>query len=240
MIARASTTAFLLACAVASNANALEKRARFDTAVPEYEWQSGSSCSIIYYNRCTLWSLAWSGFGDGDRFGVFAENCCDALDFGIVTATQLRVFTGAPAGYGFTGTVAIETVDRSGCPSSVRASQPYLPTGPFDVHFWSQTVHAEFAFVVTTAGEANPAAFGTDHPAAGPTGPQACGFCYPLNRVNHSFVWGSVDSPLCPGRSFHDGVCDAQLRLEMWVVMYDACTVAVTENSWGKIKSLYR
>ncbi len=221
--------------ALAGAGFALEKTRVLDTAEND-GWTSGSTCSIIYYNRCTLWSWAWSGFGDGGRMGVCADNCC-APDAGVVTATQIRIFTGAPSGYGFTGSVALANVDANCCPTTTLASQPHLPTGPFDVHFWSQAVPAQFAVVLTMAGATNPATVGTDHPAAGPTGPQACGFCYPLNRANHSFAWGTAATPVCPGSTFNDGVCDAQLR---WDIFLTCTPVSVEDSSWGSVKNLYR
>ncbi len=234
MTKRAGCTAIALATTtLVSSADALEKVVRFDTE--ESGWTSGSTCLIIYYNRCTLWSWAWSGFGDGGRLGVCADNCC-VPDAGLVTATQMRVFTGAPTGYGFTGSIALTNVDANCCPTTTLASQPHLPTGPFDVHFWAQAVPLKFALVLTMASATNPAMIGTDHPAAGPTGPQACGFCYPLNRANHSFAWGTAATPVCPGSTFNDGVCDAQLRWDI----FGLCPTTVGPESWSRIKAIYR
>jgi hypothetical protein len=225
--------------ALAGTGFALEKTRVLDTQADE-GWTSGSSCTIVYYNRCTLWSWAWSGFGDGGTFGVCADNCCTP-ERGIVTATTLRIFMAAPPGYNFTGTASLETVDANCCPTGVLASQPWLPTGAFgglyDLHLWAQIVPAKFAVVYTVAGAANPMQVGTDHPAAGPTGPQACGFCYPLNRPNHSYAWGSAASPVCPGSTFNDGICDAQLRLDIYLTCQP---VSVDASSWGSVKNLYR
>ena len=81
----------------------------------------------------------------------------------------------------------------------------------------------------------------TDHPAAGPTGPQACGLCFPSTRSTHTFLYGTPASPLCPGEPLNDGVCDAELL--GWSVTY-ACVHdgpdAVEQASWGAIKNLYR
>jgi len=221
---------------LASASIALEKTSVLDTQAGD-GWTSGATCSIIYYNRCNGWSFGWSGFGDGGKLGVCADNCCSP-DAGVVTATQLRVFSPSSTGYGFTGTAAITNVDSNCCPTNVLASVPYLPTGPFDVHFWSQAVGAQFAVVYTLAGDANNGVIGTDHPSAGPTGPQACGFCYPLTRPNHTYFWGNnASGPLCPGSTLNDGVCDTQLRLDIWM----ACTpVSVEDSSWGSVKNLYR
>jgi len=238
------------ALCMATSGFALEKTARpiADTADSPNGWNSAATCAIIYYNRCTLWSYGWTGFGLGDRLGVCADNCCAN---GSVLQTAFRVFTGAPAGYGFTGTASIANVDSHCCPTNNLASQPWLPTGPFDVHNWNVPVGAQFAVVYTygcVSGAGSPVAIGTDHPSAGPTGPQACGFCYPLTRPNHSYYWGSlqqcpggVGSPaLCPGATFLDLTpsepCAPQLRVDIFM----SCPVAVDQESWGGVKSLYR
>lgn len=225
--------------ALAGTGFALEKTQILDTQADE-GWTSGSSCTLVYYNRCTGWSYGWTGFGDGGTFGVCGDNCC-APDGGLVTATRQRIFSGAPSGYGFTGTVAIQTVNSECCPNGVLASQPWLPNtaylGLYSLNLWSQAVPSQFAVVYTMAGAANPGVIGTDHPAIGPTGPQACGFCYPLNRPNHSYAWGSAAAPLCPGSTFNDGVCDAQLRLDIYLTCHP---VSVEDSSWGSVKNLYR
>jgi len=233
---------FFLACfvmtavfAMAANGFALEKRSVADTATPSGGWNSAATCSIIYYNRCTLWSWAWGGFGAGDRYGVCADRCCNN---GVLAQTQNRVFTAAPSGYGFTGTVSVTNADANCCPTGAAlASQPWLPTGPFDVHNWNVAVPAKFCLVYTFGpnGE-GPARIGTDHPAAGPTGPVACGTCYPTTRVNHSFAWGTAHTPSCPGSVFFDGICDAQARVDIFLT----CPVAVEPQTWGNIKNLYR
>jgi len=223
---------------------ALEKTTILDPAGDD-GWTSGSSCTIVYYNRCNLWSWVWSGWADGDRFGVCADNCC-APDQGVVTATRLRVVapTYGPSGYGYTGTVALTGVDSNCCPTGALASQPWLPaallSGLYDLHLWSQIVPARFG-VVYSVGETgqfqNDFAVATDMPEAGPTGPQACGFCYPLNRANHSYAWGTAAAPVCPGSTFFVAVCDAQLRLDIYLTCQ---TVSVEDQSWGSIKNLYR
>ena len=71
---------------------------------------------------------------------------------------------------------------------------------------------------------------------AGPTGPEACGTCYPTTRPNHSFDYGTAGSPACPGSPFNDGICDAQL---FWNADL-ASTASVESRSWGTIKGLSR
>ncbi|MBZ0267963.1 hypothetical protein K8I85_07395, partial [bacterium] len=82
-----------------------------------------------------------------------------------------------------------------------------------------------------------PAAFPTDHPAAGPTGPQACDLCYPSTRTIHTFRFGNADSPLCPGSPLNDGVCDAEALY--WSAQF-SCAISVEPTSWGSLKNLYR
>jgi len=91
---------------------------------------------------------------------------------------------------------------------------------------------------VNTFGDApgNPASIATDHPAAGPTGPAACGACYPTTRVSHSFYWGNAASPLCPGSALNDGVCDAEFLIEIVAT----CTDYILPESWAAVKQLYR
>jgi hypothetical protein len=97
-----------------------------------------------------------------------------------------------------------------------------------------------FLVVITTSNPSifniEPEIYGSDHPAAGPTGPQACGVCYPAMRETRSFEFGTVADPLCPGEPYFDGVCNAEL---IWSFSF-ACAVHTDDSSWGKIKTLYR
>jgi len=235
---RSNLYAALALAVLATPTLALEKRSVNDTATPQ-GWSTAGTCHVLYYNRCTLWSWAWGGFGAGDRYGVCADACSPFRI--LLLQTQNRVFTAAPTGYGFTGTVSIRPADANCCPTgAVLGSQPWLPTGPFDVHNWNVPLPARFCIVYTFGPNGGgPARIGTDHPAAGPTGPAACGFCYPTRRVNHSFYWGTAYTPVCPGSTFFDGICDAQARV---VILELAMIggVSIEPQSWGHIKSLYR
>ncbi len=198
-----------------------------------------SQCTISYYNRCSGWSWAWSGWLPNDRIGVVVETCCSLPS--PVALTSVRVFTSAPTGYGFTGTAAVHEVDASDCPTyPALGSQPWLPTGPFDVHNWNVDAGDRFAIVYTFTTDyyESPATIGSDHPQQGPTGEQACGFCYPVDRAIHSYYWGSLSSPFCPGGRFTDYVCDAELIID--VLMLCTTDVSVESESWGSIKNLYR
>jgi len=222
-------------------AEALEKRAAPFDPEGSQDWNAGGECISHYYNICTGWVWCWSGFGDDFRLGVVvnAPQCVP----GALLQTTHFICTAAPSGYGFTGTIAVHNVDANNCPTEPPiASQPFLPapsSGQFQAVFWGgPPVSSKFAVIVQTNEEqfANPAAFGTDHPAAGPTGPAACGTCYPSTRPTHSFGFGTVASPICPGTTFNDGVCNAELFWDIDV----AVAVSVEESSWGSIKALYR
>lgn len=233
------TTSVLAAMlCLASSSMALEKKAvAFDDNRLD-DWNAGTTCRVNYYNICTGWVWVWSGFADGTQVGLVVDTCCPSA--GLVQA-QLFVPTSAPSGYGFTGTLRAHAADANDCPvGPALASAPYLPTSLFTVvPFAGQPVPSKFVLVAETADDqaiGDPSSFGTDHPAAGPTGPQACGFCYPATRTNHSFVYGTVASPACPGSVFNDGICNAQL---FWDIDL-SCGISVEESSWGSIKNLYR
>jgi hypothetical protein len=203
-------------------------------------WSAASTlCNLRYFNTCTGWMWAWSGFASGARIGVVCPGVCDPL--GRLVETRTLIATGAPAGYGYTGTVAIHAVSGHDCPTGAALqSQPWLPTGSFSyqVHFWNAPEPRVFALVYSFGPDGGGSAcILTDHPAAGPAGPAACGTCYPTTRVNRTFYWGTANTPLCPGSTFFDGVCDAQLCV---IEYFSGIGVEVEPQSWGAIKSLYR
>lgn len=235
------TSVFILGSILfVSSSSALEKKSALALDRAD-EWNAGGSCTVSYYNICTGWVWVWSGFGDGGRLGTVFGACPDPSGAALLQ-TSVFVATSAPSGYGFTGTIAVHNVDGNDCPlGAAIASQPFLPTSVFHLTSWNQVdVGSKFAVVVTVEedqGIPNPGSFGTDHPAAGPTGPQACGTCYPASRVNHSFAYGTAASPICPGSTFNDGICDSQLFWDAGMIKHG---VAVESSSWGSIKSLYR
>lgn len=198
---------------------------------------------MSYYNVCTGWVWCWGSLIHHTNFGVVADACCVDGQAALAQTTHF-ICSGAPSGYGYTGSIAVYAVDGADCPISPPIhSQPYLPstdTFPFQTLNWGGVpIPSRFAIIVTVVAEfgyLNPASFGTDHPAAGPTGPPACGTCYPAGRPNHSFLYFAAGSPVCPGIPINDGICDAQL---MWDIDL-SCTVSVEESSWGQIKVLYR
>lgn len=235
-------TAFVLAAVLvfATSAFALEKRSVRTTDLGDRDnWNAGNTCSVSYFNICTGWAWVWSGWSPFDTIGVCYDSCCEGG--GTLTATSHFTWTGAPSGYGFTGVARVMSDDDGDCcPDATLASQVWLADqSGFNTFFWGIPVGASFIvqhqFGPGTIG--NPTEHITDHPAAGPTGPQACGTCYPTTRANHSYYYGTEATPLCPGSVLNDGICDAQF----WDTAALACDpVSVEESSFGQIKGLYR
>jgi hypothetical protein len=238
-------TAFVLAATLclAGSSFALEKTSAKlgDDSRPD-GWTAASSCYIIYSNTCTGWVWVWSGWGPNDVLGACVQSCCQAPDLQTTLDVSWHfVRTGSPAGYGFTGSADVRAADAACCPTGpALASQVFLPATGWNQYLWGTQVPSSFVVSLTTGPGTltNPLALDTDHPAAGPTGPASCGFCFPTNRVSHSFYYGTVSSPLCPGSTLNDGICDAEWRWEFGL----SCDtdIAVEESSWGTIKNLYR
>ncbi len=219
-------------------AEALEKTAvPLDAGRDASNWAAGTStCSVTYANTCTGWLWLWSGWSATDTVGEVFEPCCSKA---ILIATNLYVWTGSPSGYGFTGTVSVSDADVNGCAAGLLGSAVLLPISGSNVNVWD--VSAAKSVVLTyrlgDSGVPDPFTIPTDHPAAGPTGPQSCGFCYPLDRTIHSFYYGNATTALCPGSTLNDDICDAEwLR---WAAAFE-CPDAVVPESWSAVKSLYR
>jgi hypothetical protein len=236
-------TALVAVLAFAAPGVALEKSAARITDVEhDSAWRGTSTCSIVYYNICTGWIWNWSGWSPTDILGVSFDSCCDPSASTSVDGAFIYFTTGSPGGYGFTGSVDIQDANNTtGCPEgAVIANQSLLPlSGWNQITFSGGAVVPDGSFAMsftTGAGVGNPLTIATDHPAAGPTGPAACGTCYPTTRVNHTFYWGTTASPLCPGSALNDTVCDAQYLWDAQVT----CTTAVESSNWAEIKALYR
>ncbi len=223
---------------VVSPSPALERsEARLDTDRAD-AWNAGTTCTITYYNVCTGWIWILSGFEASDQFGVCFDSCCGPDAGGLLVASWHYIHSGAPAGWGYTGTVSVSLRDHNCCPTGVPVqSTTFLPVTGWNVYSWHAVVPAAFA-IHATLGPAGgtPLAVATDHPGAVAGGPPACGTCYPTSRVNHSYYYGATGA--CPGSVFfNDGVCDAQL---LWDCDLLCKAVGVEPRSWGAIKSLYR
>jgi hypothetical protein len=215
---------------------ALERASR---AMPDDRdaWTRASTVALRYYNICTGWAWSWSDFAPNERVGVSFVAPLNVS--GNLVATSLFAFSGAPSGYGYTGTVDVHLADTQGCPTTLLQSQPYLPTSTWSTHLWNVSIPQRFVVSITLPGTPEAASlynFTSDRPAAGPTGPIACGSCYPTTRATRSFLYGPASIPDCPGTPFFDGFCNAELFLEAYVKYF----VPIQPLSWGGIKALYR
>jgi len=225
--------------ALATSGSALERVARRapDDAHAD-GWTAQGSCTVIYYNICTGWIWLFS-FNLGAEFGMCVDTCCGPGEGGgLQTSWQYFATAGAP-GYGFTGVSTVYAADAHCCPAGAPiSSQPLLPVAGWNGLAWGVYVPSRFIFTFGTPVVPNYAPAITDHPLAGPTGPAACGTCYPTTRVNHSFIYTYGPYVFCPGSTFFDGLCDSQL---FWDVAINCtCCPGVEPQSWGAIKSLYR
>jgi hypothetical protein len=228
---------------VASTSVALERRSvKAEDLSRDDGWRDVTTCSIVYHNTCTGWIWVWSGWQADEVLGMTFDSCCPGGAATAVDIAWLYWATGSPGGYGFTGTIDLSDADNStGCPTgSPLQSQFFLPLDGWNqVLFGAQTVPDDTFVLTYTTGSGplpNPMQVATDHPAVGPSGPQACGTCYPTTRANHSFFFGTVAAPLCPGSVYSDGICDAQL---IWDIQL-TCTTSVDPSSWSSLKGLYR
>jgi hypothetical protein len=236
-------TAFVLTAmlVLATSGLALEKStAQLNDARGNDGWAAGTTCSVSYYNTCTGWLWVWSGWSPTDIVGMTLDSCCPANNASTLVATNLYCWSGAPTGYGFTGTVSVSS-SAAGCPAGVLASQSLLPASGNNVNLWGLPADDQLVVTFQHANSVlpDPIAWGSDHPAAGPTGPASCGSCFPSTRTIHSFYYGNATTALCPGSSLNDGVCDAEWLL--WAASF-SCepVVSVDDASWGSVKNLYR
>jgi hypothetical protein len=234
---------FLLAIAVtlvlASTSLALQKTAVRHADVEREPWGAATTCTVAYYNFCTGWAWTWTGWSPNDVIGVCYECCCTSPNGRAgVTTTWEWVWTAAPAGYNFTGLIELWCVDGNCGLCLPWAGQPFYFASGYNSHSWGGIeICCPFAVTVTFGpGSGTPAGMGSDHPAAGPTGPQACGYCYPNPRTCHSYYYGTVTSPLIPGTTLTDGTCCIEWEFDVSLV----CGVGVEATSWANVKSLYR
>jgi len=198
---------------VTSPSWALEKAPR-RAPTDDSAWRSAGTVTIAYYNACTGWTWSWTGFDPGDQVGTVVE--APGPDATLAATGQFYWGPSLPAGYGFTGTIAVTTVDGQQCPDSFLDGQAFLPYQGWNTYSWSTSVPDTFAVTLILPFGAADYLLATDHPAAGPTGPPALGVCYPSSRTSHSFVWRGG---ACPGEPFFDGAGDAELFWEAVVVV---------------------
>jgi hypothetical protein len=241
-----SVATLILLLAFASTSVALEKRVSLLDDSDHDTWSRGTTpCRVIYYNTCQGWIWVWGQWTPGDRFGTAFSACCPGgYGFHQLLAATFYVGTGAPSGYGLTGTFDVWAADAQNCPTGPSlVSTPFLPASGWNQVDWSgnpiNVSGGDFVITYTMPIVAigNPLTFATDHPAVGPTGVAACGTCYPTTRVARSLYYGTVPSTYCPGATFYDGICDAELLLDCDLMCN---TTAVQPTSWGQIKNLYQ
>ena len=227
-------SAFVLVAilAFATSSFALQKSQAKFTGDERDNWAAQTTCTVHYYNICTGWVWVWSGFADGETPGTAYTSCCGA---GTLTGSFQYFPTGAPPAYGFTGTAnvsALTGVSPTECLGAPIASIPYLPAGAgWEFIAWGAAVPARFAVwysIADTQGLSTPVAMYTD-------GPSSCGLCFPTTRVPNSYNWG-IGGVLCPGALLFDGTCYVEWLASATI----SCPVAVEDDSWGSIKSLYR
>ena len=235
------TTAFVLVATmlIAASGLALEKTTVRVGEGHADAWSQDHSCSVIYYNTCTGWLYGFYGWSPGDVFGTVYTSCCNLGETSVVATGWARTTTGAPSGYGFTGTFGLWDSPAPGCIGAPIMVFPFLnPGNAWNQFVYGVTVGGPFcqAFEAAITPVTSPEGWGCDHPAIGPTGVQACGTCYPSPRVVNSYWFGTLASPMCPGTTLSDGVCDVEFMND--VQMF--CTIGVEESSWGTIKGLYR
>lgn len=220
---------------------------RTSVVAPDYggddPWRGGATCSVSYWNTCTGWIWVWDGWSPQDVVGVAFETCCGNQETSELTSVGVDAYVGAPTGYGFTGMLAVYDADATLCPTGTALwSQSWLPTPgatgtgaiPVGVAIPDSNVVVTFT---NGTGVGSPLGLVTDHPAAGPTGPQACGFCFPSARTIHSFYFGTPGTVLCPGSTLNDGVCDSEFT---WTASFTCTPTSVDQSSWGTVKNLYR
>lgn len=242
---RVTIAVALLTLLAAGPVVALEKSVAPAPSARGDAWRATTTCTVSYYNFCTGWIWCWSAWSATDVVGACFDCSCGEPGL-AATLLSHRVYwcTGMPSGRGFTGTVDVWGADANLCPTGAPLfSQAYLACSGWNAMTVGIEVTCPFVITYTFAPTpGTPAGIASDHPAAGPTGPEACGYCYQVNRLTRSFHYGSAAAPLCPGEPLDDGVCNAELTWE--AVLGPSSVVGVEENlrsrTWSRVKSLYR
>ncbi|MGQ0721617.1 MAG: hypothetical protein ACT4PE_08605 [Candidatus Eiseniibacteriota bacterium] len=145
----ASLAAFLTAASF-HPVSALEKRAML---MPEHvgeEWGAAATVTLAYYNICTGWIWAYSGWAEGEQVGVYFEPDCSLP--ALIRASSVLTFDGPWSGYGYTGTIAIVSADD--CSGQIIASQPWVGGDGWNDHTWNVEVSASVQLACVTGVEA--------------------------------------------------------------------------------------
>jgi hypothetical protein len=205
-------------------------------------WSRSGRCEVQYYNTCTGW-VYWHLEGLGAHVGVLVDRCD-----GYSLLEQTTLYTASTGYTQENSLVSIHEVDADGVPIfpalAVRAV-PYLcsagsgyPCEEWRTLTWDVEVPSTFMFLYTQASSWTGSRIYFDHPAAGPTGPQACGYCYPTTRVGRTYYWpGAITGP---GEVVNDGTCDSELLLHCTLAPGATSVDPGNSRSWGAVKALYR
>jgi hypothetical protein len=199
------------------------------------QWNAATTCTLAYYNTCTGWIWLWHFF-ECDVIGVCYTSPFESAT-GLLT-TSVLTYSWVPPGWAYTGTIDVWETDPDCCTMSHLSGQPFDFSGGWARNEWNGLIVPNRFLITVTLGpnSAYPPNFASDHPMVGPTGPQACGHCYPTNRKSQSYYFGNSHSPKCPPLTLSDGICCVE-----WIWDARVCgPFGLEESSWSGIKLLYR
>lgn len=223
-IARLVSLLGLLAFAFGLGApvDALEIRSRKPASEGiDREWNAGVTIHLQYYNlTCTGWLLSAGPFAPNDRVGVQFDSPVSSAK---LVGSWVYFDEGAPAGYGYTGTIEVHDADAEDCPSGAPlASLPLAPVRNWNYFAWPSVEVGE-SFTVSLLAPATGAPWYVWFNDS---------FCPPPPEP-HSFVWTSgTGEEQCPGVVINDYelVLDAQLTIP----------TDIGERSWSRVKNLFK
>lgn len=211
-----------LLAAVAAPSRALERWGPEKADETDSPWTASASCIVTYANICTGWIGYWTVSGS-TKLGVVFDPCGENA---VLEATTMR-FSGY--NYGYPAVLEVSTVDENRCPDVPLASQTIYPTTVWETQNWGIAVDGPVVITIRALEESITCR--TNWPAAGPTGPVACGTCYPPQEQAHSYSFTS-----CPPEAYADAGCYFEL---IWSAAFSYAN-ATEPATWSTIKALYR
>lgn len=209
-------------------------------------WSANVTCSILYANYCNGYVYAFdeSGFRFNDaNWGQHYQktDCCGPGESSVITSTTTYTWTGAPFGYGFTGTVSIYAATAgTKCPTgSPLASQPWANASGQATWLWGIDCTKSFVQLVNTGPNGAFYSFASDAPSVG-QGPGNMDPCQSPTPTN-SFFYG-VGGINCPGSELTASIVpnSTTVSLFFWSAQKVCKPVSVQESTFGQIKGLYR